>query len=281
MNGQLEPSLKCHKLKDELEFALHLAYEAGEIARTIRAEGYEIWNKGGDVNNPVTEADKAASDHILLQLSSAFPHDVVISEEAKVPQTALNGKRIWFVDPIDGTKEFIKGINEWSVMIGLSIDGRSSLGVVYQPDKAITYYAVDEGGAYLSSDDHLQTMHVRTLKEMSHAILIQSRSHWSAKAKQVANQFGISQFLQHGSIGLKLGLISQGEADLYLNFSGHCHLWDLCAPAVILSEAGGALISVEGEPFNFHTNETLIKQSFVAGNKYSVAKISRFLQQVG
>lgn len=261
---QMNDVLNQHGLANELQQALQLAVEAGDIVCRIRAKGYQVWEKGGSGSNPVTEADKAASDHLIKKLSSLFPDDLIISEEAPVPTAKSKNQRIWYIDPIDGTKEFIKGINEWSVMIGLAINGRPQVGVVYQPQLGQFYYAVKDGGSYFITNQKTSLLHVNDKKSIHEAILIQSRSHWSPEAKAIAEHFGIVNTIQHGSIGLKLGLIARGEADLYMNFSGHCHLWDICGPEIIINEAGGKVITQSGMPFNYQTTDTRVEQNFAA-----------------
>ncbi|WP_133129725.1 3'(2'),5'-bisphosphate nucleotidase CysQ family protein [Legionella yabuuchiae] len=249
----------------ELRFVTQLAKEAGEIAVRVQKKGYQVWDKGNG-NNPVTEADKATSEYIIKKLKKSFPDDLIISEEAPVPQSLDEHPRIWFVDPIDGTKEFIKGLNEWSVMIGLAEHGTSVLGVVYQPVTKELYYATKGGGSFYSSEHHVSKNQVRVVSNTQETILIQSRSHWSPEAESVAKQFGITNSIQHGSIGLKFGLIARGKADLYMNFSRHCHLWDVCGPEIILEEAGGVVSAVNGTPLNYHSVTTVINQGFLAAS---------------
>ncbi|GGI77403.1 3'(2'),5'-bisphosphate nucleotidase CysQ family protein [Legionella impletisoli] len=263
----------------ELQSAIELAYEAGEIALHVQKKGYQVWNKGAEANNPVTEADKAISEHVVLRLKELFPHDLIISEEAPLPTTVDDEQRIWFVDPIDGTKEFIKGLNEWSVMIGLSEQGKSVVGVVYQPITQVLYYATKEGGSFYSSQNQVFKNQVRTLPTIKEAVLIQSRSHWSLKAKAIAEQFGITRSIQHGSIGLKFGLIARGHADLYMNFSGHCHLWDLCAPEIILTEAAGVVSSTSGNALNFHSVNTLVNHGFWAASASVAHEVFPYLNK--
>jgi 3'(2'), 5'-bisphosphate nucleotidase len=266
-----------HLLYPELERALQYAIEVGDTILSIKQKGYEVRDKQGEGFNPVTEADEAASQFLLEHLSQSFPEDAFISEEAPIPSMINPQQRIWYIDPIDGTKEFIKGISEWSVMIGLAINGNPELGVVYQPDLKEGYYAVKGGGAYFFSPNESRRIQVRCNQHAKDNILIQSRSHWCESAQKIAGELGIVQTLKHGSIGLKLGLIAQAKADLYLNFSGHCHLWDTCGPEAILNEAGGKVVMHGGRKLNYHTNETLIKQSFAAGNKGLASQVELFI----
>ena len=123
---------------DEIKVAHYLAREAGKVIMQIYSTDFSVHMKGkGD---PVTEADKRANDLIVNGLQKEFPNDGIVAEESP-RDTAQQGKaRVWYVDPLDGTKEFISKNGEFSVMIGLAIDGSSSLGVVYRPDKEIEVF---------------------------------------------------------------------------------------------------------------------------------------------
>ncbi|WED44019.1 3'(2'),5'-bisphosphate nucleotidase CysQ family protein [Legionella cardiaca] len=267
-----------NSLDKEFALALDLSYQAGELVQKIRTNGFQVYNKGPHLGL-VTDADKAASKFIVEKLTHAFPDDIIISEEEPLPQKNSAAKRIWFIDPIDGTKDFVTGSREWSIMLGLAINGTSHLGIVYQPDANELYYAIKSKGACHIRSQKTTPIRTRSISDPTKAILIQSRNHWSSKAQQIAKQFGINKTFQYGSIGLKLGKIATGEADLYFNFSGHCHLWDLCGPQIILQEAGGKVLLSSGKPIIYSQGETIIKDSFLAANKALADKIYPVLKQ--
>ncbi|KTD21605.1 3'(2'),5'-bisphosphate nucleotidase CysQ family protein [Legionella londiniensis] len=253
-------------LADELHAAIHMVREAGSIAKKISQKNFSIRNKNTVEYNPVTDADEAVSDFLIEKIKQFFPEDIVISEEGPVFGEAYDNKRIWFIDPIDGTQEFIKGIDEWSVMIGLVVNGRPCLGVVYQPTLGHLYYAAKGSGAFLLKGEKHQKLEVRAITDSEEAVLIQSRSHWSPEAQKIAERMGIKKFVKQGSIGLKLGKIAEGEADLYFNFSGRCHLWDVCGPEIILEEAGGEVFLASGKKIDYAQKLTVIQDSFFAAS---------------
>lgn len=227
-------------MKKELEVALALAREAGAEAVRIRdggALGVEL--KPGD--EPVTIADKRASELILAGLAKAFPDDPVISEEAPPPEGALAADRKWFVDPIDGTKDFIRGTDGFAVMIGLAIAGRPVLGVVYQPTLNRAFYASPDG-AFVDGVP-LRVSQVATAGE---ARLVSSASHRTEAHDQVKSRLQITDELAVGSVGVKLCLIAMGVRDLYVNPSARTKAWDTCAPEAILVGAGGKLSDIFG-----------------------------------
>ena len=120
----------------ELETAVKIALEAGVLVKTYHGTDLKVDSKTG--NEPVTEADRAASELIVKRLSEAFPTDAILSEESPDDGSHQND-RVWMVDPIDGTKDFIRGEHGFAVMIGLAVKGRPLLGVVSQPTKGFTY----------------------------------------------------------------------------------------------------------------------------------------------
>ena len=260
----------------ELELAIQIAKQGGKLAQDIRSKGYSVQDKESD-QGPATEADLAVSSFLLTSIQQNFPADTVVSEEATPPSTTLNN-RIWFIDPIDGTKEFIKGQSDWSVMIGLAVDGSPVMGVVYRPDDDELYYASSGDGAFYCSLNSSRKLQVNAVSNPENSILIQSRSHRSAEADQLATTLGVRETFSLGSIGLKLGKIAEGKADLYVNFSGRCHLWDLCGPEAILQEAGGIVALSSGARIDYSLDKIQLQKSFVATNPALLTKIHPLLQ---
>jgi fructose-1,6-bisphosphatase/inositol monophosphatase family enzyme len=115
-------------LEVERETAIRLAYEAGRLALSIASGPLEVEGKGADLG-PVTAVDREVDAFLRNELSREFPDDIIVSEESPPPPPDSR-KRIWFVDPIDGTEELIRGIDEWSILIGLAQSRRAVLGVV-------------------------------------------------------------------------------------------------------------------------------------------------------
>jgi len=269
-------SIKRISLSQELELAIHLAYKSRDIIQQIRKTGYKVWDKGKHLGQ-VTEADQAVSDFLIREIETVFPNDVIVSEESEKPHGIITAKRIWFIDPIDGTREFIEGKTEWSIMIGLTIDASPCLGVVYQPDEKKLYYAAKGYGAFVKTPDQTLAIQVSSTSELDKATLIQSRSHWSNQAGAFAQKMNIINILKLGSLGLKLAKIAESDADLYLNFSGRCHLWDVCAPEAILLEAGGVVSLSSGKQIRYELGDHLIHEPFFASNAYLFEKLCYLL----
>jgi 3'(2'), 5'-bisphosphate nucleotidase len=193
----------------------------------------------------VTAADRRASALIVAGLASAYPGDKVISEELAIAPGAFGSPRLWLVDPIDGTKDFIRGSDGFSVMIGLIEAGRPSIGVVHQPTLGRTFYA-SPAGAFVETAAGTQPLVVSTVTTAAEARLVASASHRSNDIDRVKSALGIADEQNVGSVGVKLSLIAMGVRDLYVNPWPKTKAWDTCAPQAILERAGGRLTDLFG-----------------------------------
>jgi 3'(2'), 5'-bisphosphate nucleotidase len=171
------------------------------------------------------------------------------------------------VDPIDGTRDFIRGRDGFSAMIGLCVDGRPILGAVYQPIGDRLYYAARGRGAFAVVDGGApERMRVSDVREPSQIRLVASRSHRSPEIDAIRARLGITDELNVGSVGLKLGLIARGDRDLYVNTSSRSSAWDSCGPEAILCEAGGRLTDLHGRPLRYDVSDTRHLDGLVASN---------------
>ena len=236
------------RLARELAVALELAREAGAEVVRLRTGNLCVEMKPGD--EPVTIADRRASELILAGLARAFPEDPIISEEAAPPPGALAAPRLWFIDPIDGTKDFIRGSDGFAVMIGLVEAGRPVLGVVYQPTIDRAFYAT-AAGAFVRIADEVQPLGVSGVTTAGEARLVASASHRTADTDRIKQTLGISDEQNVGSVGVKLCLIAMGVRDLYVNPAAKTKAWDTCAPQAILAAAGGRLSDLFGAPLSY------------------------------
>jgi 3'(2'), 5'-bisphosphate nucleotidase len=247
----------------ELSVALGLAREAGEEILRLRTSALTVEMKPGD--EPVTAADRAASALIVDGLTRTFGSDVVISEELPATADQLAAPRVWLVDPIDGTKDFIRGSDGFAVMIGLLVGGRPALGVVYQPTIDRAFFATPDGGPHLVERGALQRIAVSEVAAAGDARLVASASHRTDDIDRVKAELGIANELNVGSVGVKLCLIALGVRDLYVNPTAKTKAWDTCAPEAILASAGGRLSDLFGAPIDY-TRELAHKRGLVASN---------------
>jgi 3'(2'), 5'-bisphosphate nucleotidase len=254
----------------ELVRAIELARIAGTEAVRLRDGTLTVEMKPGD--EPVTAADRRANELIVEGLAAAFPDDPIISEELPSTAAMLDAPRLWLVDPIDGTKDFIRGGDGFAVMIGLVVGGVPVLGVVHQPTLDRTFFATPDGGAHVATGETLEKLAVSAVAVAGDARLVASASHRSADIDRVKAELGIDNELNIGSVGVKLCLIAGGSRDLYVNPSAKTKAWDTCAPEAILAGAGGRLSDLFGGAIDYRT-ELHHRRGLVGSNGHVHAEV--------
>src|SRR5262245_42600336 len=165
-------------METELQTIKDLAYHAGAILLKHYGQTTSVTWKGK--NDPVTAADVEASRFIVGELRARFPDDAILCEEEQDDRRRLSSPRVWVIDPMDGTKEFIAHRGEFVVMIGLAIDGEARLGVVYQPTEDKLYSGSVDQGAELAQGESIRPLRVSDEKDLSKAVMALSRSHLTA-----------------------------------------------------------------------------------------------------
>lgn len=253
-------------LDKELDVAVRLAREAGRIILGYYDSPADVSYKAGE--EPVTVADKAANEAIVRGILEAFPEDGILAEESPDTSARLAHERLWVVDPMDGTKEFIKKNGEFSVMIGLALNGTASLGVVYQPTADKLFYATPAAGAFLARGDGSapEALAVSEVTDTGAMCVAVSRSHRSESIDAVRAALGIGREVRSGSVGLKVGLICERQCDLYIHPSPQTKQWDTCAPEAILSAAGGMMTDLTGRPFVYNREDLYNRNGILATN---------------
>jgi 3'(2'), 5'-bisphosphate nucleotidase len=251
-------------LENELGIAKTLAREAGHLLMEYyRGETTVEW-KGED--DPVTAADHAANKLLVDKLSTAFPGDGILSEELPDDGSRLRCDRVWMIDPMDGTKQFVDRVDEFSVQIGLTIDGLPRLGIVYHAARDRMFYAAPGIGAYV--EEKWSTRRLRVDAESNPAAMISamSRSHNSPIVDTILSRLGVGKRVQSGSVGLKMGLLAEGAAHLYLHPAQKTSIWDTCGPEAILQEAGGIVTDINGDPLRYTDATVRNLRGIVASN---------------
>jgi len=257
-------------LEKELETAVALARKAGERILEFYALEIIAEEKLGADNliEPVTIADRTASKIIVEGISQAFPIDAILSEEeTDDAENRLAGKRVWMIDPIDGTWGFIKKDGDFGVQIGLTENGEAILGVVFLPVQGKLYFAVKNAGAFfIENADDPQRLQVSDKTNFAEMNLASSRNHRSPRMHRIIKNFGIKKEVQRGSVGLKVGLIAEQICDLYIHLSPRTKFWDTCAPQIILEEAGGRMTDVFGFPLCYDLRDVQNHNGVLASN---------------
>ena len=268
----------------ELDTAARIAREAAQLVLGYHGRPLTVDSKAGD--EPVTEADRAANTLIVSRLAEAFPDDAILSEEIPDDRTRLGRSRVWMVDPIDGTSDFIIGDVGFVVMIGLAIDGIPTVGAVAHPISGRVYTGVVGHGAWLDTSDGQRTpLHTSTLAGPPGIRLVASKTHRTARIDNVKRALGITEELNVGSVGLKIGLVCEATRDLYVYTGGRTKIWDTCGPEAILRAAGGRMTDVDGKPLCYDVPDLYNRRGIVASNgplhDLVVRIIAPFVQTVG
>ena len=241
---------------------IDLAKQAGEAIMAVYAGGIEVQRKQD--NSPLTEADLAAHRIIEAGLRKLSPQLPVLSEEsATIPfETRRQWQRYWLVDPLDGTREFIKRNGEFTVNIALIDNHKTTMGVVFAPALDLLFYAAQGKGAYRQlAQRPAQRIIARTF-DITQVAVVGSRSHGDEILTRFLNRMGPHMLISMGS-SLKICLVAEGRADLYPRL-GPTSEWDTAAAQCILEEAGGRLIDMAGKPFCYNEKESLLNPHFFA-----------------
>jgi len=244
-------------LTQELALARKAARVAGEILRGYwRRGGYKIGSKGHD--NPVTAADLEADQAIKKLLRDPFPAYGWLSEETVDNDDRLKCRRVWIVDPLDGTREFINGVPEFAVAIALIEDGVPVLGVTYNPVKREMYSSARGVGCYLNSK-RVRVTRTRVLKR---ATVLASRSEtvrgeWDAFRR-------ILKVRPTGSVAYKLGIVAAGNGDATFTRSPKSE-WDIASGAALVAHAGGTITDIKGRPLRFNQRDVKL-EGLIADN---------------
>lgn len=277
------PTTAALDLTAELEFAVKTAREAATIVNTFYVGAAEVRYKSE--NEPVTEADRSANQHILARIQAVFPDDGVLSEESKDDLSRLQKERVWIVDPLDGTKEFIARNGEFSIMIGLAIGGRAVLGVVMQPDPGLLYAGAVNQPAYLYEAGERIPLQVSETEHPRNMVLVTSRSHRPQIIDKMVKSLHVTRERISGSVGLKVGIIARHLADFYVHPSPGCKEWDLCAPCALLEAAGGVMTDCWGNPLRFNRRDVRAHNGVIASNGKAhdaiVAVVARICEESG
>jgi 3'(2'), 5'-bisphosphate nucleotidase len=252
-----------YTLKKELEAAQTLAVSAGIEILKVYKRSYGIEYKKD--NSPVTEADKISNALITGELKKIFPEHAILSEEVEDDLERVENPWCWIIDPLDGTKEFIKQNGEFTVNIALAHEHKAVLGVVYVPVIGELYYAVKGNGAYRISNGKTENIHVS--EKTDKLTLIISRSHSSEKEKALINnnKEKILKTISTGS-SIKGCLIASGEADVYYRFNPTME-WDTAAPHIIAEEAGGIFRELSGAEMLYNRINTKNENGFYILNR--------------
>lgn len=260
-----------HKLEKELNAAKEAVKKAGKAVLFYYNNGFSVKNKEiGDC--PVTEADIKSNEIIIKELEN-FGYEI-LSEEKTDDLSRLNKEKVWIIDPLDGTKDFIDKTGDFTIMIGLVEKGEPVLGVVCNPGEKVLYYAVKGNGAYIEKEGReIRKIKISDIQAGGKIKIISSRFHRSPLELKLAEKFGVKDIMTSGSAGLKVSLVAEGKAELNINPSNKTWEWDVCAADIILTEAGGKFTDTKGNKFIYNKENTRNEFGYVASNGFIHEKI--------
>jgi 3'(2'), 5'-bisphosphate nucleotidase len=261
--------MKERQYRQEIAVATELARAAGAILLKHYHSPFLVEQKINALQEmeEVTAADREANDLIVRRLAFEFPDDGILAEESTDTDDRLTKERVWLIDPMDGTKNFVQRDGDFAVQIGLALGGEVILGTVYQPVRDVLYRAVKGEGAWREQNDHeAERMSVSDKTDPAEMVLASSRSHRSPRMERVVDSFGFRHETRRGSVGVKIGLIAEREADLYLHLSPSTKQWDTCAPEIILTESCGRLTDLFGKPLRYNAPRIDNRNGVVATN---------------
>jgi 3'(2'), 5'-bisphosphate nucleotidase len=243
------------------EACIELAREAGAAIMAVYAQDFEVESKPDA--SPLTAADLASHRIICAGLSALKPDVPVLSEESTAIDWATRREwsRYWLVDPLDGTREFVKKNGEFTVNIALIDNGASVLGVVYAPALEHLVHAERGVGAFLrdgATDIALMTQQPAPTPLRVAA----SRSHLDARTAAALEKMGATERIGMGS-SLKFCRIAEGRIDVYPRF-GPTSEWDTAAGQCVVEAAGGAVLTLDNVPLRYNRKESLLNPDFIA-----------------
>ncbi len=265
-----------HFRSEVLEQMVKLAYEAGEKIMGVYASAFTVEMKGAD--DPVTAADREANEWIVNGLTH-FGLPIVAEESAPSRYAAYAGaKASFFVDPLDGTREFVARSGEFCVMIGLAEEGAATAGVIHCPAAGRTIAATLNGPAYELDAQGARTS-LRLAEPTGRPLVLVSRSHRPVELERWVNCVDADTRTK-GSAGFKAMFVLTGQANAYTYIGGAGCRWDACAPDAILRAAGGVVTDQFGRPFDYRARDLRNSEGFVAAPPQLHAMLLASLQKV-
>lgn len=251
-----------------IEPIVSLAIEAGEAILAVYDTDFAVEAKDDD--SPLTRADMASHQRIVARLVDLTPDVPIISEEGGLPEFEERRQwdRYWLIDPLDGTKEFVKRNGEFTVNIALIEKHRPVLGVVHVPVKQKTYIGCDGVGSERRDADGDRTRLKVAVESASPVRVVGSRSHRGASLDGFLELLGDFEMVPMGS-SLKFCLVAEGTADVYPRL-GPTSEWDTAAAQAVVEQAGGAVMTLDGSPLAYNTKSDILNPHFVVAGPQDI-----------
>ena len=257
-----------------LETIIDAVITAGDKIVEIYESDFKVEKK--DDNSPITKAD-LESNKIIKEslLQTGIP---ILSEEDADDKSRMDSEKVWIVDPLDGTQDFVNKTGEFTVMVGLVENHIPVMGLVYWPTEKKLFFAENGLGAFCHDSDGWAKISVRNVEEIEKSLALVSRHHLSDKEKKMLEHLKIDNTASIGS-SLKVMEIASGRADIYLTSTNKMKQWDTAASHCIISEAGGKMTDISGNDLIYNTESVNHKNGLLVTNGSihveTVSKISK------
>ena len=268
-------------MKTLLETLLAIARDAAHLISGVYATQFTVDYKSP--RDPVTDADRRANDLSCTRLAREFPGVPIVAEESD-PSTFSGfsvAPRIFFVDPLDGTREFVEKNGEFAVMIGLVDAARAAAGVIFAPASRIGWAGSGDDGAWtIGPNGDRAPIRTSEVADLSRARVVASRSHRTEALEQALSLLGVRELVTLGSAGLKGAEVATGRAEAYVapGFAGQ--RWDACAADAIVTAAGGRFTDAFGSPIDYRHSSLGNDKGLLASNARVHEQILRRLEPV-
>ena len=252
-----------------LEAMIRIASDAAELVERVYRTPFQVDFKGP--RDPVTEADRQANDLICSRLAAEFPGVPIVAEES-APSTFegfRDAAQVFFVDPVDGTNEFVEKNDEFVVMIGFIDGAHATHGVIHAPVPRVAWAGSTLTPAVeIGRDGARSPLRVSEVATLASSRVVSSRSHRSARLERVLNDLGVREIVARGSAGLKGAEVARGKAELYLapHYAGK--RWDACASDALVKSAGGRVTDAYGDVLDYRAESLSNDRGLVATNAH-------------
>ena len=259
--------------------ALAAAWEAARIVMRVYGTPFDVQYKAKD--DPVTIADRESNTLLCDRLARALRGAPIVAEESDPAEYAgfAGHNAVWFVDPLDGTREFVAHNGEFAVMIGLAEAGRATLGVIVAPAWGRAFVGIVGDGAFeVAADGARKPIHVAPRTSLAGASVLVSRSRTQASIPALVAALGAREAVRHGSSGLKGVLVATGAHDVYVQPGRAGMRWDACATEALVRAAGGQCTDEKGGRLEYGSGELANKRGLVATNGTVHAQVIAAMQ---
>lgn len=250
-----------YKYKEVMDFCKKLAIDAGNAIMDIYNNEGELSVEYKTDETPLTKADKKSNAIIIEALREKYGEYAILSEEEKNDKERLNNDYCFVVDPLDGTKEFIKRNGQFTVNIALAYKHKSIIGVIYVPVTGELYYAMSGEGSWIKNrDGEIKQLHVSNITDIDKLRLVMSSSHGCKEMDELIDKYKIKNFIKMGS-SLKGCIIAKGEAEVYYRYNPTME-WDTAAMQCIVEEAGAIFRQMDDSEMLYNRENSLNEKGF-------------------